>query len=524
MKRHLPHLNNFAADLSLTNLCFLKVWVLILYKDIGNVGYYCSGSPVPLYLATMADILLLTILFFALRIAETKCSGRLVASIQTAVTIVAMGLVINGFRVALNHSGFLPPFSNRVNIVAGIILFSISGLYVLKYKRAALRGLRFVSLLFFPLFFIIGAQAAIISTYWEPPPVRAVPMAGVSMPMPLGHLASPHIIWIIFDEMDERIAFAERPPNLKLPELDRFRLQSLSADNALPPSGSTLLSMPALISSHMVEKATPASANDLNLKFTGSGIVARWGSLPSIFSRMDEEGYTSQVIGYYHPYDRIFMNKLTHGYFYPGTILADTRNHKMESIMLNVFVFLFQANVIRPQEVAYYASIYNKFHHQASSAITEPVTLTFLHYPIPHKPYYYDRNSRVFLSSFTPQTHDHYLDNLGLSDRTFGELRKKLESAGMWEISTIIVSSDHWWRSSIHYDGKKDYRVPFMVKLAGQNTPLIYSKSFNTVLTSDMIMGIVRGEISTYPELSAWLDKTGQNIQPIVPEGLDNLG
>lgn len=519
MKQFLPRIKDFAADLSLANLCFLKAWTSVLYIDPENIGYFLSGSPIPVYLATIADIMLLALLFYTLRAIETKSSSKIISRIRLALTIFAIGLTIVGFRSALNLSGLLP----HVSIIPAMLLFLTVSILMVKYHHPASRCLRLTSLVFLPLFFIIIVQAAIKAASWEPPPTRTASIEPGFKTMPHDNSTSPHIIWIIFDEMDERIAFVDRPPTLRLPELDRFRLESLSADHALPPSGLSLLSMPSLISGFFFEKARPASANDLFLKIAGQEDEVRWGSLPSIFSKLGEKGYTSQVAGYYHPYDRVFMGDLINAHSYPRDIFEDTRNRKMISNMLNVFGALFLAKKIRPQTVLYYRSMYNKLHDQAKSDIIKPVTLTLLHYPIPHQPYLYDRVSEAFSGSFRPQTHDRYLDNLALVDRTLGELRKKLESVGMWETSTIIISADHWWRFANHYDGKTDYRVPFMVKLAGQNIKITYSRPFNTILTGDMILSIVAGDISTHHDLSAWLDKNGRNIQPIVPEGFEDL-
>src|SRR2546423_46880 len=45
------------------------------------------------------------------------------------------------------------------------------------------------------------------------------------------------VVWLMFDELDQRITFEARPPGLELPELDRLRRESLYADAARPPAG-----------------------------------------------------------------------------------------------------------------------------------------------------------------------------------------------------------------------------------------------------------------------------------------------
>ena len=112
-----------------------------------------------------------------------------------------------------------------------------------------------------------------------------------------------------------------------------------------------------------------------------------------------------------------------------------------------------------------------------------------------------------------------YLDNLALVDRTVGELRRAMERAGTWDQTTVVISADHWWRTEMWSRGpfltkedaalsgtKMDHRIPFVVKLAGQQEPVIYDHPFNTVLTHDLLLALLRGEVSSPQTVAAWLD------------------
>jgi arylsulfatase A-like enzyme len=99
-----------------------------------------------------------------------------------------------------------------------------------------------------------------------------------------------------------------------------------------------------------------------------------------------------------------------------------------------------------------------------------------------------------------------------------GEIRKTVEDNNLWEDSTIIVSSDHQWRVNIYQNdlsekerqitgGKEDARVPFFLKLKGQKETAIYDKPFNTVILHDLILAIMKGEVSTVNEVQTWLNR-----------------
>jgi hypothetical protein len=71
-----------------------------------------------------------------------------------------------------------------------------------------------------------------------------------------------------------------------------------------------------------------------------------------------------------------------------------------------------------------------------------------------------------------------------------------------------VVTADHWWRLAEPVNGQQDQRVPFMIKLAGQKAGMEYQKSFNTVLTRQLLIEVLRGNLTTPSDVVAWLDGT----------------
>jgi hypothetical protein len=88
-----------------------------------------------------------------------------------------------------------------------------------------------------------------------------------------------------------------------------------------------------------------------------------------------------------------------------------------------------------------------------------------------------------------------------------------MESAGNWDSTTVLLSSDHPYREAKSLDGKSDLRVPFLLKLAGQSEGLSYSAEFNTILTHDLLLAILKGELST-AEVVPWLDQHRSMFDP----------
>ena len=63
-------------------------------------------------------------------------------------------------------------------------------------------------------------------------------------PLPRTTAPRVRVVWILFDELSQAVAFNQRPPGLALPNLDRLRDESFHADAAESPADSTLVSFP----------------------------------------------------------------------------------------------------------------------------------------------------------------------------------------------------------------------------------------------------------------------------------------
>jgi len=130
--------------------------------------------------------------------------------------------------------------------------------------------------------------------------------------------------------------------------------------------------------------------------------------------------------------------------------------------------------------------------------------LVFLHLPVPHLPPIYDPGTNKL------SVHDYrfmgYFDNLVLMDRTLGAVRRAIEGAGLWETTSIVVTSDHSWRGARRYDGRSDPRVPFLVRAAGSEESLTYLRSFNTAVLADLSVAVMSGEIGGARSIAQWLN------------------
>jgi hypothetical protein len=227
-----------------------------------------------------------------------------------------------------------------------------------------------------------------------------------------------------------------------------------------------------------------------------------WTELPTIFSETRNQGINVGIVGWYHPYDRLFNSAASYCTWFP---LGGSEPARAATLFGSIERQL--CSMAGPLNLRYlHLRNYEQLLQASRTLITNrSFGLSFLHLPVPHKPGIYvpETEKLTFMGVAGKRG---YLGNLMLADRTLDALRKEMEAAGVWTRSWVIVSSDHWWRQGTGNQGTVDNRVPFIVQAprGGGDT---YDIPFNTVISHDLILAIFRGELSDANQLSSWLNQ-----------------
>ena len=304
-----------------------------------------------------------------------------------------------------------------------------------------------------------------------------------------------------------------------------MRSISLVGGNAFAPAGETRRSVASMLLGKQVTWARPSSPTELPCEIGIGDQAVRaddcWTSHEDLFATLRERGVASGVAGWYHPYCRLFARSLTRCAwaglpYWNSSRLRDSFDQQWDEVIKGIPGLrnrLQPGRRIRQDHANAYASI-----RQAALEIAaDPaIGFAFLHFPVPHHPDIYDP-AREELAVDDARS---YFDNLALADRTLGEVRAAMESTGVWDESTVFVTSDHWWRAihrgdwglqpeeeRVFADGV-NRRIPFFVKFRGQRSPVAYDKPFNTILIHDLTLAVFSARIGTPEGASAWLDLT----------------
>lgn len=498
--------------LSLANLCYMTAWSRLIAQSLDPLAQFTRYN-LSEYQAILINVPLLAAVFWVGMTLARRSRSAVALRLGHWLFLLVLIIPINGvLRTQFPDLKIPSPFDSTRGVV-WLALAPVGASLLLRFRPTMVRLLVTVVLAMSPFALMTFAQAAWLMTKFEDrPPADPLPTTR----------SAPRILWLVFDEMDDRLAFARRPSTVRLPELDQLRAEALSADNAYSPARFTLRAMPALITGKLVREAIVAHPSELSLAFDESKEALPWSAQPNVFSRAREAGHNTALTGWYHPYCRIIGHTVTRctNRDEQATLFASAREQLRSLIdTLPLASSLIGWGPTWPEiSPSASRSRYLAMLADARQWATDPdLGLILVHWGFPHRPIFYDRRQ----GRLEPSERSNYFDNLALVDRTLGELRHAMQQTGMWDPSIVLLTSDHQFRPSFFdtespewpaeeneaLSGPPDPQVPFILKLSGQKDAVRYDPPFNTVLTHDLLLALLRLEVSSPASVVSWLDR-----------------
>ena len=494
----------FVVCLSLANLCYVRVWQQLLAIQPRDL-FWESHPPFRFqYIAAIADVLILGTVFFIVAVALRRAPVWL-RSIWFIALVLLCANAVRGI-VFSSFSTLRVPWPTSVRLFVLLMVavgFGVTCWMVFRFNASVGRAGAFVATLFVP--FVLYAFG---DSVWKAIRYNQEGTAN-------GHTASRfqqnpkrRVVWVIFDEMDYRLSFVSRPGKNRMPNFDWLRAQSLTASNAKAPAMFTTVSMPSLIYGREIKSADALSAGRMRLSFL-DGSAMDFGDRPNVFSTARSMGMNTAVIGWYLPYCRTLNESLTDCWWNPqqsqensvGNKFSEALILQSRSIFETHYFSMFGQSLATQGHAAMYTALLD---HAKKAAVDPSLGLVLLHFNIPHLPVFYDQRTGRFDRSDASGGYD---DALVLTDRALGELRSEMENQGMWSRTTVLVSADHFYRDSPMVNGQRDHRVPFMVHYPGDDNRVDFGSELQTVLTSDLILATLGGEVKSNAEAAGFLRK-----------------
>jgi hypothetical protein len=325
------------------------------------------------------------------------------------------------------------------------------------------------------------------------------------------------ILFLVFDEMDGPLLWTnlDRLPNLRL-----LSESSFMATKAKSPADWTLQSIPSYTIGSVVTSSRPHDkGRDLALTTIPGSAPISWAGHPAnLFRLARDRGLRPSVAGFFHPYCDVFAGILTNCHSEQGDAMGElarwavgtSRQSFIKSVpdaMLVPFRQLltlqrfdgvrFPTHEWMAMQLAAANSadktqaILNATLQSISSGRS---SFVFAHFPIPHLP------------AIRPGST--YSDNYYEADHVVGELVGALKAGGLFENSTIIVTSDHslrpFWLKSIALDataehvltGQDTRAVPLIVKLPRMSRAYVHSEVCSTLSVYDLSVSAINGRLT----------------------------
>jgi hypothetical protein len=497
---------DLAIALSLANVFYYNVWTEILTYTPSD-AYLMKTPPVPArYVAAVLNVLVLGgVLWLAATLARRRRSAWAPEVARFGFLLFLLVLVMTHIRAIGGYVLMVMPSRRAAIVLLPVALAAAAGAVV--YRRRVVQAVSTLLLITSPFVLLTFAQALWAAANYNPAPFRNRPLAP---PLPVKK-GAPRVVWVICDEWDQRLTFLDRSIGVELPEIDGFRYQAVYASNAFPPLGEgTLTALPSLTLGEQVAAARQLGPAELSVRLAASGKVVPWNSLPNVFSRAREAGFNTAVVGWFHPYCRVLNENLTACWWWEAGRQHNSMGERLPELLLNQPRRLFETSLLSPfgQSLMTHQHIrtYRAMLERAEQVAADPqYGLSLVHLPVPHAPHFYDASSGQFTRSNSRISG--YWDSLQLLDRALGELRRTMEGAGTWDSTAILLSSDHSFRVAFALDGKMDHRVPFLLKLPGQRVGVSFTPRFSAIVTHDLLLGILRGELRTPEAVVGWLEK-----------------
>jgi hypothetical protein len=505
-------LRAFLIALSFANICYLRVWSEVLtYRPWDT--YLMTTPPRPVeYLTLVVNVVLVAAVLTTLSIlARRLLPGKQFRFAEMAL-VLGVCIPLNGVRSVLSNkypllkSPLIDLLGLRGVMILGVCLAIACLIIVVFFHRGASRAIILLLSALIPFCAVTFGQAG-----WRVAHYNAASFSNNRpAPMMAASPKSPRVLWVIADEWDYRLTFVDRDRSLMLPEIDRLRNTSLYAEHAFPPGPETPISIPGYYSGRFVEHVRHAGARELLVAYHGdSRGEVPWSAQPNVFDRARALGVNTALLEWYHPTCRV-LTGLSYCSWWPMAMQHNSMGDSFWQILPNQTRSLFETNLLSlfgpSLSAVQQAGVYHAIVRNAEKlSIDRDFGFTLVHLPIPHAPHAYDRKTGTFTLANSPIAG--YVDSLALLDRTVGELRSTMEKAGVWDSTTVLFTSDHGYRDAEALDGKTDPRIPYILKLASQKEAVAYTQPFDTVLTADLLMGVLRGEITDPPSATAWLDR-----------------
>ena len=385
-------------------------------------------------------------------------------------------------------------------ILAGL---AIAGTFVFVYliRKRLSKWLRWLSTLGYA-FVVLAIYRSVVSGFiFHAPAPASMAVAQQAVPV------ERRVVWVIFDEMDYSLSLAPGSGmSVRMPNFSALSANAASANQAYAPGRDTLYSIPALLTGTALSGVTIRAQNRLEL-INQQQKTIRFGPDSAVFSQLQGGPQSATVLGFYHPYCKIFptlqachttylgnagrwFDSLA---FFSEAVFSAVRHIKWASPLVPEFMIFHFDPMYRVSK-----NILSQFDETLGNIHS---SLDFIHVNVPHLPNVYMQR---LLQQPVSNDVEGYRQNLAGADMLLGRIVEQLRLQTAKQNILLIVSSDHWLRTH----SKQAAPVPFIAWKVGASAPSVLQAPFSTVHSKQLALDFLAGRVDTQAEVTQALRQT----------------
>lgn len=492
---------------SLANLCMLPTWSYLVFNT-NNLFYY-QHFPKNAYIACFINLISLTSVFFIGHIVSRRFPK--IKPLTLIAFLIMVAFAINGIRVAvgINLATIISTiFSSKITTaLIGTFALILFWLFI-KYHKLVVTVSKQTVLLLSPALLITTGNACFNIFHYKDE------FNEVTNSPILTSRKDFRVMLIIFDGLDYRITFEQRPASIVLSSLDELKQTSVFFTQAYPPGHHTKISIPSIFTGQVVLDSKPSGLSDLSLQFDNKKIVLL-SETDHLFKEINNRNVRTGIAGWYLPYGRLFGKWVAECTWYPmpEPIMIDQIVPSwLSQLHLQFLPFLpFAAHQLFGLQIPVNDGILEA---SCSYASNDQLGMVYIHFMKPHFPHVYDiHENRPSASAINSR--EGYLGDLILVDLAMQKIKETLMQSNLWDKTLLIVTSDHPWMQSKNYDGKFDPRVPLLIKMPNQSEHVTCNTTWNTTLIHKFILDSLDDKIKNSDDCILWIKKNANHLKQV---------
>jgi hypothetical protein len=294
--------------------------------------------------------------------------------------------------------------------------------------------------------------------------------AGMPVATP-GATPPGHVLVLIFDELSFEQIYRGRDIAGDLPNLARFGSSARHYFNARSPGDMTLEALAGYVTLRRFRHIEVDDHALMDVRADLRREAVAFDAEGNVFARARAAGYRTELSGWYYPYCELLTRVLDRceQYSFYNTSTVRPGLSPLDAFR-TTFILLprqFPSGFLKSWAFADHQRLLtDRLHAAATRPFDDRPTFRFVHLSVPHAPFVFTENGFDPPFDALAEDEERYRRQLVYVDGLIGGVVSQLHSSGVFDKTTVVITSDHEWRA---WTGRSRWpHVPLLVHRRSQ--------------------------------------------------------